>query len=69
MNVDYIGWEELRKDSHNYSKKVAKKFTGFNKYEFDYMGKRWRIKTAVIGDNWFEQPYFVGEIKRQPLLS
>ena len=62
LNVNYAGYEELRADCHNYAKKVAKKFTGFNKYEFEYMGKRWRIKTAIIGDNWFEQPYFVGEI-------
>lgn len=62
LNVDYMGWEELRTNCHNYDKKVAKHFTGFNKYEFNYMGKRWRIKTAVIGDNWFEQPYFVGTL-------
>ena len=62
LNVDYTGWEALRTDCHNYDKKVAHHFTGFNKYEFNYMGKRWRIKTAVIGDNWFEQPYFVSEL-------
>lgn len=43
--------------THNLAKKLKWHFKGFNKYQFEYKGKRWQIKTAVVGDHWFEEPY------------
>lgn len=62
LNVEYSGFEPLRMDSHNLAKKLKWNYKGFNKYQFEYKGKKWQIKTAVVGDNWFEEPYYIREI-------
>lgn len=53
------------KDKKNIDLKKKRKVTGYNYYEFEYMGKTWLVDMEVIGYNKHEQPYSVRLQKRE----
>jgi len=56
-------FQPLDMSRKNIQKKIGKGWKGMNVYNVSAFGKRWELKTAIIGFR-YEMPYFIKEIPR-----